>query len=110
MKPLPFSVLPAPIVESLSHNFTNAGYFLAAFFPFLHDSLLQAESDYNSREYTSLSFTAAFFNAVVLGVAFVVIAAVTRNLQIMAIGLALATLIFLASFITILYYPQVLAT
>ncbi len=110
MKRVPFSILPPPLLESLSHNFENFGYFSAAFFPFMHDSLLQAESDYTSREYSSLAFTAAFFNGMALLLLFLAIAAATRNLQIIAVGAGLTVVVFFASFITILYYPQVLAS
>jgi flagellar protein FlaJ len=109
MKRIPFSILPAPLLESLSHNFENFGYFTSAFFPFMHDSLLQAESDYTARNYAALAFTAAFFNSFAIVLLFVVIAVVTHNVSMLAFGLALMIIVFFATFITILYYPQVIA-
>ena len=109
MKQIPFSLLPPPVLEGVSRNFSNAGTFGAAFFPSLRDWLVQAESEYSSRQYAAMAFTAALVNAAVLGGLFLFLAFTTGNPALAVPALVLTLVIFAASFATIIYYPQIVA-
>ncbi len=109
MKQIPFSLLPTPVLINFSRKFVNAGVFVSTLFPFLRDSLAQAESEFNSRQYGAIAFTAALTNAVVLGALAVFVAIVSRNPTLVVPALMLATVVAFASFVTIIYFPQVIA-
>jgi len=107
---IPFSLLPPKVLEKTSRPFANVGIFLSAFSPFLHDSLLQAEYEYSSREYAAMAFTSALINGVVMTALFLFFAVITKNPGFYAPAVVLGAMVFGSSLLTILYYPQIIST
>jgi len=109
MKTIPFSLIPTPIVTSTAKRIKGVGNFIAEFFPGLEDELTQAEYDYNAREYAAITATASTLNAITIFTLIIAIGELARS-NTLPLATLTAITIFTASFTTILYYPQIIAT
>ena len=106
---IPFSILPPKVVVSFSKTLKNIGEFLSAFFPGLHETLTQAEINLQPREYTAIAFVVAAFN--MLGAAFfILLVGFMFDVNLMIAAIVAAFMVALASFVTIIYYPQIIVT
>ncbi|MFH0714018.1 MAG: type II secretion system F family protein [Candidatus Micrarchaeota archaeon] len=105
---IPFSLIPEkPLFESSKLLFP-IGSFLASFFPLLDLWLRQADSDYTPREYASMSFLAAAFNALFLFIGLLIIGFLAKQ-EILIIAIILPVLMMLFTFVTIVIYPKIIA-
>jgi flagellar protein FlaJ len=105
---IPFSFLPPKLVLTLSKDFAGAGN-TAVFFPFLKDDLVQAQYELTPREYAGIAFTAAFANAVFVAF-FAGFVGVLAKAEVLFPAIVFALLVWLASFLTIIIYPRIIAT
>ncbi len=106
---IPFTLLPPRILENFSKKFANAGNGIAAFTPFLKDSLLAAGYGYSAREYAAVSLANALINSLAAGVAIAVAWAASKNDSLLPVAPLAALVAFLATFLTTLYYPQIIS-
>ncbi|MFH0835173.1 MAG: type II secretion system F family protein [Candidatus Micrarchaeota archaeon] len=106
---IPFSLLPPKVVVTFSKTLKNIGEFLSAFFPGLRETLLQAEMPLQPREYTAIAFVVAVFN--MLGALFfMLLLGFMFDVNLVAASVVSALVIAFASFVTIIYYPQIIVT
>ncbi len=105
---IPFSFLPPKVVLSLAKSTKNAGNFVAALFPSLEDDLLHARLSVTPREYAAVALIVAPINAVVIGVMLFALSGILKiNLFLQII--ALMVFIAVASFLTVIFYPKLIA-
>lgn len=107
---IPFSLLPPRMLENLSKKFSNLGTAIAAFTPFLKDSLLQAGYEYSAREYAAMAFTSALINSLLAGGLLAFIGVAAKNASILPVALLIAVVASAATLFTALYYPQIIST
>ena len=106
---IPFSLLPPKVVVTFSKTLKNIGAFLSAFFPGLREMLMQAEISLQPREYAAIAFVVAVFN--MLGaLLMMLLIGFMFDVNLMVAALVSGVLIALASFVTIIYYPQIIVT
>ena len=110
MPMVPLSLLPPRPLEKLSKKFSNAGIVIAAFSPFLKESLLQSEYDWQAREYAAMALTSALINSLLVGILVLVVALASKNPGLYAFAVLLAAVLFAATLATTLYYPKIIAT
>ena len=108
IKSIPFSFLPPKVVLGLAKNTKNAGNFVAALFPSLEDDLLHARVPATPREYAAVALIAAPLNAVVVGVLVFVLGSALKT-DLLVPSLLVALFVGAASFITIIFYPKIIA-
>ncbi len=105
---IPFSVIPPRVLVGPSRKLIQTGRFVSAFFPGLHDSLLEAGYELPAREYAALALTVSLVNVLVFGLALTLVVLLSGSgswLPAIAITLALGV----ASFTTAVFYPQIIA-
>lgn len=108
MLTIPFSVLPPKIVVTLSKQFKSVGDFLKAFFPGLQETLLQAEVKLSPREYCAVAAVITTFNTIALAL-LVNFVGLAGEMNLFAPSVVAALLVGVASFFTVIYYPQIIA-
>lgn len=108
---LPFSVLPPPVLSGFALQFLGPARGISAFYPALRDSLRQAGYEITSRDYASLALAAAVANALLLGGLIMLLATkLASPAAAFSFAIGVGVVIFLASLLTILAYPQIQAT
>ncbi|MCK4714650.1 MAG: type II secretion system F family protein, partial [Candidatus Aenigmarchaeota archaeon] len=104
---IPFSIVPAPLMLSLSRNFLAIGSMLNKITPSLKLQLVQADISLSPREWAALAFIVSIGNAAVIGgLMFFIGFAAGQDLSTFASSVAI--ILGLASFITILSYPKII--
>ena len=87
--------------------FKNTGGFLSAFFPSLHEDLVQAQITNTPREYVAIAVSVMLTNGLLV-FAFIQAIGVLAMLDVLGVSLVLFILFGLASFFTLIYYPRIL--
>jgi pilus assembly protein TadC len=106
---IPFSVLPTPLVLSLSKKIVGIGNIVSAMNPSLKVDLLQADIKLTPKEYGAIAFIVAASNVVIFSLLFAVIgAAAKQNLTLLIVGASLV--VGGASFFSVIMMPRVTAT
>ncbi|MBS3070183.1 type II secretion system F family protein [Candidatus Micrarchaeota archaeon] len=107
MLKVPFSIFPKQVVLGLAHYLKHAGGFFSGFFPQLHENLLQAGITDKPREYVAIALSVALTNAAGVLIGAAVISMLSGlDLAIPAVGFFV--LVWLASFLTVIFYPQII--
>lgn len=105
----PFAFLPPNVSLSLSHHFHSAGHFASVFFPSLREDLLQSEIPFSQINYAALALSVAITNALAMGVLLGVLAIGLSNALLGAAAGLVTFGVFFISFLTVLYYPRIIA-
>lgn len=107
MLKIPFSFLPRPVILAVARLFKNQAGFLSAFFPRLHEDLLQAEIGVPARDYVAISLSVAVSNALAAFLLLELFGMIAKaDLLLAAVGLMLV--LGLASFFTLVFYPKII--
>lgn len=106
---IPFSVLPPKIVLGLSKRTKSAGNFVAALFPGLKENIIHAQMDVTAREYAAIALIVAPLNAIVFG-ALVLLVGLLTGADVVTPLVLTMVLVGTASFLTVIIYPQIIAT
>ncbi len=109
IKSIPFSLLPPKVVISASRNLRGFGEFFSAFFPSLHESLLQAKIQMQPREYAAIAYVASSVNAFFIALLVIFVGIVSRQLNLIPLAILLAVVVSMISFLTIIFYPKIIA-
>ncbi len=109
MKTIPFSLVPYPLTAAIAKRIKGVGNFISEFFPGLEDELAQSDYEYDAREYAAIAGTASILNALFLFALIVGIGYLSETNMLFLASL-IAIIIFLSTFATIIYYPQLVAT
>jgi flagellar protein FlaJ len=109
VKTIPFSLMPTPIVKAIAKKIKGVGRIIAEFFPNLEDELTQSEYDYDSREYATIAIVSSTFNASFIFFLLLIVGNLAKA-DTLVLSVSLAIVMFIASFSTILYYPQLIST
>jgi flagellar protein FlaJ len=109
VKTIPFSLMPTPIVKAIAKKIKGVGRIIAEFFPNLEDELTQSEYDYDSREYATIAIVSSTFNAFFIFFLLLIVGNLAKA-DTLVLSVSLAIVMFIASFSTILYYPQLIST
>ena len=107
---IPFSLLPPRALESFSKNFLNLGRFLSTLTPALKESLLNAEYPYTAREYAAMAIASAGINAMAIALLVALAGVASKNPSLLPVALVLVLIVFMATLLTGLYYPQIIST
>ena len=110
MKPvIPFSLLPPRALASLAKKYEAVGVSVEKNFPSLKTRLAQAEIEMPSREYAAAALISASVNAAFV---FVLLAlfSILAGIDMLAVAAVLAAVVGVVSFLTVVYYPQIIAT
>ncbi len=109
MKTIPFSLVPSPLAVGIAKRIKGVGKFIAEFFPGLEDELTQSDYDYDAREYSAIVVTVSILNAVLM---FALIFGIGElaGVNLLFLAVLVSVIIFFATFATIIYYPQLIAT
>lgn len=110
IKAIPFSILPAKFVLSAARNLRGFGEFFSAFFPGLHESLMQAKIHIQPREYATIAYVTASINAIFVASLILLIGIMTRQMNFIPLAILISVLISIISFVTIIFYPKIIAT
>jgi len=105
---IPFSFFPRRIVLGLAGTFKNAGGFLSAFFPALHEDLVQAQITESPRSYMAIALSVFITNALTVFV-FMQAIAMLAKINLLFISVLFTFVVGLASFFTIIFYPRILS-
>jgi len=103
-----FSVLPPRIVHMLTLRYPGVGAYLARNLTTLHEDLLQAQLEIPVREYAGHAFFAGAGNAVLFALLIALVGTLAKADYLLPF-LFVPTLLFAASFITLLYQPKIVA-
>ena len=106
---IPFSIVPPKLIITASRKFKNVGAFLASFFPAMHQDLMQAEYEIKLRDYCAIAFVTATTNFLLTSL-FILTIGLASGMNLAAIAVVGSILVAMATFLTILYYPRILAT
>ncbi len=105
---IPLSLLPPNVLASLSKHVEGLGEFISSLLPNLRLELMQADVDMPPRRYAAVSFVSATFNFIFIAL-LVIVAGFATKRQILLLGIFAGLLVGVASFLTILFYPAVVA-
>ncbi|MFH0835952.1 MAG: type II secretion system F family protein [Candidatus Micrarchaeota archaeon] len=105
---IPLSLLPPRVTLVLSRRLAWLGGFIAYYFPSLEEKLTQSEYDYSPREYCAIAVVVALSNAVFVSILMGLVAGALKLS--LFIPVAIALVVSLASFFTVLAYPAITAT
>jgi pilus assembly protein TadC len=105
---IPLSILPPNAVMSLSKHAEGIGEFIASLLPNLKLELMQAEVDMPPRRYAAVSFVSATFNFIFITV-IIILAGFATGRELILLGSFTGILVGVASLLTILFYPAVIA-
>ncbi|RLG19266.1 hypothetical protein DRN67_03165 [Candidatus Micrarchaeota archaeon] len=106
---VPFSIIPVPVLLSLSHYFLAIGSMISRTSPSLKPQLIQADITLSPREWSALSFAVAVFNSLIIALLLLFIGFLAQQ-DFTTFAVAVAIVMFLASFITVLSYPKIITT
>jgi flagellar protein FlaJ len=105
---VPLSLLPPGVLMNISKHADGIGEFISSLLPNLRLELMQSEADMPPRRYAAISLVSATVNFILIGVLVIAVGFLTgRNLVLL--GVFAGLLVGLASFVTILFYPAVIA-
>lgn len=99
--------MPRPLVLVLARALKNQGGFLTAFFPRLHEDLIQAELDMTPRDYLAVAMSVAILNGLAISLASSILGLIVKT-DFFLISVGLLVLIGLASFGTVVFYPKLI--
>ncbi len=107
---IPFSILPPPLVAKIARvkQIARAGNVASTFFPALSQELIQAESDYNAREYSAMAIVAAFFNAFFVFFGGLLLMQATNERALLWQSPLATLFIGAVSLLTIVNYPKII--
>jgi flagellar protein FlaJ len=105
---IPLSLLPPSTLMNLSKHVEGMGEFISSLLPNLRLQLMQAEVDMQPRRYTAIAFVSATFNFVLMSL-IIVLAGFTTRREFVLLGVFAGLIIWFATFLTILFYPAVVA-
>lgn len=110
-KPIPFSLLPPPLLERIAKSkaVSRVGNVASTLYPHLGEELIQTESEYNAREYMTRALVAAAFNFIVFFAGGFFLLQVTRERSLLWLGPLTAVLLGLVTLLTVLSYPKIIA-
>ncbi len=109
MMRIPFSILPVPIVLSMSKKMIGIGSIVSAINPGLKIDLIQADIKMSPKEYGAAAFLVAVSNVVILGLALSLIGVLAKqNITIFIVGVCV--IVGAASFFSVLMMPKVNAS
>ena len=106
---VPFSIVPIPILLATSRYFLAIGSMFSKFSPSLKPQLVQADIKLSPREWSTLAFIVAIGNAFIIGLLLYFIGLLARQ-DFSNFASAVALMMGLASFITVLSYPKIITT
>jgi flagellar protein FlaJ len=105
---IPLSLLPPGILLSLSKHFEGVGEFASSLLPNLRLELMQADVEMPQRRYAAVAMVSATFNFLFISILIIAAGFATKR-QIVALGIFAGILVGIASFVTIMFYPAVVA-
>ncbi|MFQ5406087.1 MAG: type II secretion system F family protein [Candidatus Micrarchaeia archaeon] len=105
---IPLSLLPQQIVIALSKHLIGLSGRITEFFPFLSEKLPQAEIDLSQKEYAAIAATVGISNAVIASIALFTLGSIAK-VDFVFISAIFAFLTGFASFVTVIYYPKIIA-
>jgi flagellar protein FlaJ len=106
---IPLSLLPPNVLLNLSKHAEGMGEFISSLLPNLRLQLMQADVDMPARRYAAVSLISATFNSIFIATVIILAGFATRR-QVVLVGIFTGLLVWVASFLTILFYPAIIAT
>ena len=88
----------------------GSGHFASALFPSLREDLCQAEIEMSAMNYASLCLSVGLGNAIAMGLLLAFLGAALGNSMLLMVTLPLAIGLLLVTFVTLVYYPRVIAS
>lgn len=105
---VPLSLLPPGVLMVLSKRMEGLGEFIASFFPSLKLELMQAGVDMPPRRYAAVSLISATVNFLFVSLLIILIGYMAKR-EVVLLGFFAGLLVGISSFLTIIFYPAVVA-
>jgi flagellar protein FlaJ len=105
---IPLSLLPPSLLLKLSKHAEGMGEFISSLLPNMKLELMQAEIDVTPRRYAAVSLISGTVNFLFAALLITVVGFMTGR-NVMLLGFFAGLLVGVSSFLTILFYPAVIA-